>query len=114
MPAAALALVLTAAVLHSGWNALTKRARDGFAFLWLALALASLLFAPVTLWTLPPGGVKYEYTGGGRGWKGDVPVVRIATDRIRALGWSNRYSSAEALQASMRSMLAEANAGRLW
>jgi UDP-glucose 4-epimerase len=63
---------------------------------------------------LDPTTVSLDYTGGDRGWKGDVPVVRIATDRIRALGWANRYSSAEALQASMRSMLAEANAGRLW
>ena len=39
-------------------------------------------------------------TGGDRGWKGDVPIVRINTDRIRALGWANRWSSAEALRAS--------------
>jgi hypothetical protein len=41
-------------------------------------------------------------------------VVRIATDRIRSLGWSNEHSSAQALRASMRSMLDDANAGRLW
>jgi drug/metabolite transporter (DMT)-like permease len=57
MPAAALALVLTAAVLHSCWNALTKRARDQFAFLCSAVAVASVAFLPVTLWTLPAGGV---------------------------------------------------------
>ena len=32
----------------------------------------------------------FEYTGGDRGWKGDVPVVRIATAKIRALGWANQ------------------------
>ena len=32
--------------------------------------------------------VALDYTGGDRGWKGDVPVVRIATDRIRGLGWT--------------------------
>jgi drug/metabolite transporter (DMT)-like permease len=57
MPAAALALVLTAAVFHSCWNALTKNARDQFAFLCLAVAVASVVFLPVTLWSLPPGGV---------------------------------------------------------
>ena len=57
MPAAALALVLTAAVVHSCWNALTKSARDQFAFLCLAVAVASVLFLPVTLWSLPSGGV---------------------------------------------------------
>jgi UDP-glucose 4-epimerase len=58
--------------------------------------------------------VKLDYTGGDRGWKGDVPVVRIATERIRSLGWTNRDSSADALRNSMRSMLDDANAGKLW
>src|SRR5215467_6860659 len=57
MPAAALALVLAAALFHSCWNALTKNARDQFAFLWLAVAVAGVAFLPVTLWALPPGGV---------------------------------------------------------
>jgi len=55
----------------------------------------------------------FEYTGGDRGWKGDVPVVRVNTDRIRALGWANRRSSLEALRDSMRAMLDDARAGRL-
>lgn len=57
MPTAALVLVLTAALVHSGWNALTKQARDQFAFLCLAVGVGSVLFLPVTVWTLPPGGV---------------------------------------------------------
>ncbi len=40
-----------------------------------------------------------------RGWKGDVPVVRLNTDRIRATGWSPSTGSAGALRASMRAML---------
>ena len=38
--------------------------------------------------------VTYEYTGGDRGWKGDVPIVRLNTERIQALGWQCRRSSA--------------------
>jgi len=57
MPTAALVLVLTAALFHSCWNALTKRAHDQFAFLCWAVAVASVLFLPVMLWALPPGGV---------------------------------------------------------
>ena len=57
MPATALVLVLAAAVFHSCWNALTKGARDQFAFLCLAVAVASVVFLPVTLWSLPAGGV---------------------------------------------------------
>ena len=63
---------------------------------------------------LDPGRVEIVYAGGSRGWKGDVPIVRIATDRIRALGWSNLYGSRDALRASIMSMLADAEAGKLW
>jgi UDP-glucose 4-epimerase len=61
---------------------------------------------------VPPGNTKFEYTGGDRGWKGDVPVVRINTDRIRSLGWKNQRTGRQALRASMESMLADARDGR--
>jgi UDP-glucose 4-epimerase len=57
--------------------------------------------------SLDPSTVRLDYTGGDRGWKGDVPVVRLNTDKIRSLGWSNRRSTREALRASLESMLAE-------
>jgi UDP-glucose 4-epimerase len=63
---------------------------------------------------LDPSSVELCYSGGDRGWKGDVPVVRIATERIRALGWDNRYTARDALRASMLAMIDEAKAGRLW
>jgi UDP-glucose 4-epimerase len=62
---------------------------------------------------LAPGSTEFVFSGGSRGWKGDVPVVRLNTDRIRALGWSNRLSTREALVVSMTSMLGDARAGRL-
>lgn len=49
MPGAALALVLTAAVLHSAWNALTKRAHSPLCFLWLASSLSGLLYLPLAV-----------------------------------------------------------------
>jgi UDP-glucose 4-epimerase len=61
---------------------------------------------------IDPQSVRYEYTGGDRGWRGDVPVVRLNTDRIRGLGWSNRRSSREAIQASIVAMLDELGAKR--
>jgi UDP-glucose 4-epimerase len=61
---------------------------------------------------LPAGSTQFEYTGGNRGWKGDVPVVRINTDRIRALGWKNERTGRQALRASMESMLVDARDGR--
>ena len=59
------------------------------------------------------GTTEFDFTGGSRGWKGDVPVVRLNTDRIRALGWSNRLGSREALRTSMTALLDDAKAGRL-
>ncbi len=57
--------------------------------------------------------VQFAYTGGDRGWKGDVPVVRINTDRLRALGWNNKLMSGEALTAAMESMLGDFQANRM-
>jgi UDP-glucose 4-epimerase len=57
--------------------------------------------------------VVYEYTGGSRGWRGDVPVVRLSTDRIRATGWTPSRSAGEAMRDSILAMLPDARAGRL-
>ena len=57
--------------------------------------------------------VRLEYTGGDRGWKGDVPVVRLNTDRIRALGWTSKRNCRQALCQALSSMLADARLGRL-
>jgi UDP-glucose 4-epimerase len=62
---------------------------------------------------LAPEQVSFEYTGGDRGWKGDVPVVRLNTDRIRATGWRCERSTAEALRQSIRAMLPDLKAGRM-
>lgn len=52
--------------------------------------------------------VRYEYTGGSRGWKGDVPVVRLCARKLASLGWRCQYSSAEALLDSIDANIAEA------
>lgn len=62
---------------------------------------------------LPADSVRFEYSGGDRGWKGDVPVVRIATSRIRSLGWSNEATSREALRRSMLAMIPDMKAGKM-
>ena len=61
---------------------------------------------------LAPGSVSYEFTGGDRGWKGDVPIVRFASDRIGALGWHKTHTSREALRDAMLDLLVDARAGR--
>ena len=49
--------------------------------------------------------VEYVYSGGDRGWKGDVPVIRLSTDRIKALGWSCENSTKRALTRSLVALL---------
>ena len=56
---------------------------------------------------LTPGETRYEFTGGDRGWKGDVPIVRFDCSKIKALGWKARRTSAEAVTDAMKAMLEE-------
>ncbi|HUA22047.1 MAG TPA: NAD-dependent epimerase/dehydratase family protein [Bryobacteraceae bacterium] len=56
--------------------------------------------------------VRLEYTGGDRGWKGDVPIVRLNTGRIHALGWTCKRTTRQALCAALQSMLADVRLGR--
>src|SRR5262249_14488711 len=59
---------------------------------------------------LDPAGVNFEYTGGSRGWKGDIPIVRLNAERIRRLGWVCRHNSREAMRQAMTAMLPELKA----
>jgi UDP-glucose 4-epimerase len=54
---------------------------------------------------LDPARTEVAYGTESRGWKGDVPVVRLSTERIRALGWRPSAGSREALGQSMSAML---------
>ncbi len=62
---------------------------------------------------LNPDQVRFVHSGGNRGWKGDVPVVRLDTARIRATGWTCQRPTAEALRDSMLALLADAQLARL-
>jgi UDP-glucose 4-epimerase len=55
---------------------------------------------------------RVEYGDQARGWKGDVPVVRLSTSRIRGLGWRPSTGSAGALRASMAAMVEDLTVGR--
>jgi UDP-glucose 4-epimerase len=48
-----------------------------------------------------------EYSGGDRGWRGDVPIVRLNSDKIRKLGWTCRYTSREAMRAALMDMICD-------
>jgi len=40
----------------------------------------------------------YTYTGGDRGWIGDVPKMRLSIDRLTELGWQPKYESDKAVR----------------
>jgi UDP-glucose 4-epimerase len=61
---------------------------------------------------LAPRTTRLSFGTGNRGWKGDVPVVRLSTQRIQSLGWRCRRSTREALKASLMEMLPDLRAGR--
>jgi UDP-glucose 4-epimerase len=62
---------------------------------------------------LEAGAVTLAFSGGDRGWKGDVPIVRLNSQRLRASGWDNRYTAKQAIRQSLEEMLADVRGGRL-
>ncbi len=60
------------------------------------------------------GDVRYEFSGGDRGWKGDVPVVRFNTTKLRSLGWNNRRTSRQAMLDAINAMIANSKSGKLY
>ena len=49
--------------------------------------------------------VKFKYTGGKRGWAGDVPRFQLDATKINNLGWKAKYTSDEAVRKAIREIL---------
>ncbi|MDP2767259.1 MAG: NAD-dependent epimerase/dehydratase family protein [Candidatus Methanoperedens sp.] len=49
--------------------------------------------------------VKFTYTGGKRGWIGDVPRMLLSIDKLQALGWKPVHNSKSSVVAAVRSTL---------
>jgi UDP-glucose 4-epimerase len=49
----------------------------------------------------------YEYTGGDRGWTGDVPKMRLSIEKLAALGWEPSASSDDAVRRAARQLIDE-------
>ncbi len=53
--------------------------------------------------------VDYEWTagsdGGKGGWKGDVKTMLLSLEKIKDLGWSPKYDSAESIAKTVRSLI---------
>lgn len=54
--------------------------------------------------------VKFAYTGGDRGWKGDVPRFKYDISKVLATGWEPRHTSDEAVRQTVRDAVANMKA----
>jgi UDP-glucose 4-epimerase len=50
---------------------------------------------------------EYEFTGGDRGWVGDVPKMRLSIEKLSALGFEPQQSSDEAVRDATRDLIDE-------
>jgi UDP-glucose 4-epimerase len=51
--------------------------------------------------------VKYRYTGGNRGWVGDVPRMLLSIERLKSLGWKPGMGSRVSVMTAARAMAEE-------
>lgn len=49
--------------------------------------------------------VKFAYTGGSRGWKGDVPRMRLDIEKLKSIGWKPAYTSERSVRDTARAVL---------
>ncbi len=55
---------------------------------------------------------RIRYTGGSRGWVGDVPKFRYSIEKLKAAGWQPRLSSDEAVERAIRENAGKAQSGK--
>jgi UDP-glucose 4-epimerase len=57
--------------------------------------------------------VRYDWTGGvqgGRGWIGDVKLMRLDVEHLKSKGWAPKCNSAQSIQRAVREILASRHA----
>ena len=47
----------------------------------------------------------FKFTGGKRGWKGDVPTMLLDVSKLNKLGWKQQYTSEEAVKKAIQDLL---------
>ena len=52
-------------------------------------------------------GAAIRYTGGSKGWVGDVPRFNYCIDKLRKLGWAPKLTSDQAMQRAVEEIVAE-------
>ena len=72
----------------------------------------------ITDWTIEAMGIErdkidVQYGDSPRGWRGDVPYVKLDTSRMTKLGWTPKLSSAEATRRTIREVAEQFRNGPL-
>jgi UDP-glucose 4-epimerase len=72
----------------------------------------------ITEWTLEAMGIDraqidVQYGDSPRGWRGDVPYVKLDTRRMQALGWAPKLSSREAVRRTIAEVVEQFRNGPL-
>ncbi|MCK4927653.1 MAG: UDP-glucose 4-epimerase, partial [Candidatus Aenigmarchaeota archaeon] len=49
--------------------------------------------------------VKFTYTGGSGGWKGDVTDMMLSTAKLEKTGWGSKYNSRQAVERTVKELL---------
>lgn len=62
--------------------------------------------AEIVVEELGLGNVEFKYTGGDRGWKGDVPRFSYDISKVLNTGWAPRYTSDEAVRQTVKDAIA--------
>lgn len=63
--------------------------------------------APIIVNEMNLKNVKYKFTGGDRGWVGDVPITVLSFEKAKRAGWSTKISLEEAVRRTVRYLLDE-------
>ena len=61
--------------------------------------------AEILVEELPLENVKFNYTGGERGWAGDVPKIILSPKKINTLGWKAGTNSEGAIRSAIKSSI---------
>lgn len=49
----------------------------------------------------------FNFTGGDRGWVGDVPRMQLSVDKLKSFGWTPGITSEDAVRSAIKATLAE-------
>lgn len=49
--------------------------------------------------------VEFMYTGGSRGWVGDVPKMMLSIEKLKSIGWEPTYNSEKSIRDAVKSTL---------